>query len=89
MEFLENIPNKLYKYRNWNDEYQKRILTENEIYLASANQFNDPFDASYPFRYNDEDLTPDNVYLKLYTLGKQRWPNMTEEEGRNSDLSPI
>jgi len=41
----------LYKYRAWNDDmnYQKRIITNNEIYLSSADQFNDPFDASLPF----------------------------------------
>ena len=58
MDFLENIPQPLFKYRIWNDEYQKRLLTHNEVYLASADQFNDPFDASIPYRFKDEELTP-------------------------------
>lgn len=48
IEFLENIPQPLYKYRQWTEpcvdkQYQRRILTDNELFLASAEQFNDPF----------------------------------------------
>lgn len=39
-----DLPKVVYKYRNWDDLYHKRILTENEIYLASPQDFNDPFD---------------------------------------------
>jgi hypothetical protein len=74
------MPDILYKYRIWNDQYQKRILTDNEIYLASADQFNDPFDATLPYRYKDEELTPDNIFKKLYILGREQWPDMPEEE---------
>jgi hypothetical protein len=80
MDFLYNIPDLLYKYRVWDDEYQKRILTNNEIYLASASQFNDPFDATLPYRYKDEELTPDNIFKKLLVIGKEQWPDMPESE---------
>ena len=80
MEFLDNIPDILYKYRVWDDPYQKRILTDNEIYLASADQFNDPFDSTLPYRFKEEDLTPENIYTKLHELGRQQWPDISEEE---------
>ena len=80
MEFLDNIPDILYKYRCWDDPYQKRILTDNEIYLASADQFNDPFDSTLPYRFIEDDLTPENIYIKLHELGREQWPNISEEE---------
>jgi hypothetical protein len=82
MEFnpLHNIPDILYKYRDWNDKYHKRLLTHNEIYFSAPSQFNDPFDAALPFRYIDEELTNENIYKKLYELGKYRNPGMLEEE---------
>lgn len=37
-------PNLLYKYRDWSNEFHKRLLISNEIYLSSPSEFNDPFD---------------------------------------------
>lgn len=76
----EIFPTIVYKYRTWNDKYHKRLLTNNEIFLASADQFNDPFDMSLPFRYNEEDLTPENLFKKLYLTSKDMHPELTEQE---------
>jgi hypothetical protein len=75
--FLDNIPDPLYKYRDWYNDHHKRILTHNEIYLASPDQFNDPYDCTAPFRYRDEDLTPENIFTKLMELAKRHHPEMT------------
>lgn len=85
MQFLENIPQPLYKYRVWEEpckehQFSRRLLTDNEVYLASAEQFNDPFDCSLPFKYRKEDMTAENIFLKLHTLGRQHNPQITEEE---------
>ncbi|MBK9504752.1 MAG: DUF2971 domain-containing protein [Bacteroidetes bacterium] len=37
-------PKTIYKYRDWKDLNHKKILTDQQIYFASPNQFNDPFD---------------------------------------------
>lgn len=71
VDFLGNIPNPMYKYRDWNNEFHRRILTHNEVYLASPDQFNDPYDATLPFRYKDEDMTPDKIFLKLLQIGEE------------------
>lgn len=34
----------VYKFRDWKNKYHRKILTENEIYLAPPNKINDPFD---------------------------------------------
>lgn len=85
MEFLENIPQPLFKYRQWTEpcadmQYSRRILTKNELYLASADQFNDPFDATIPFKYKEEQLTPDNIFLKLWKTGKEMFPDISDAE---------
>lgn len=42
------IPEIIYKYRDWNNQFHKRILLHNEIYLTSPSEFNDPFDCKIP-----------------------------------------
>jgi hypothetical protein len=34
----------VYKYRDWKNPFHKKILQNNEIYLSSPKDFNDPFD---------------------------------------------
>lgn len=77
----------LYKYRSWPckydiNRYQRRILTKNEIYFSSAEQFNDPFDNSLPFKYKESDLTRENLFNKLYAVGIRNWPKMTDVQLR-------
>ena len=73
MEIIE-LPKYVYKYVTWEMDYHKKILTDNEIYFASASKFNDPFDSSVPLRYDlgsDEqifDLCVENVRRDNYLL---------------------
>ena len=81
---LEGIPPILYKYRTWEEvnkpvQYQRKILTENQIFLSSASGFNDPFDSTLPFKYRSEEMTRENVYMKLRQLAKGMWPTETEQ----------
>jgi hypothetical protein len=77
---MTNIPNTLYKYRNWKQPFHNRILTHNEIFLSSANHFNDPFDSSLPFRYEKKLLTKDNIINKLIEVAKFSFPSLTDDE---------
>ena len=45
------IPQIVYKYRDWNNPFHKNILLHNEIYLASPKDFNDPFDCKIPLNF--------------------------------------
>jgi hypothetical protein len=83
IEITNRTPQVLYKYRDWNNPFHKRILTENEIYFASADQFNDPFDASLPFTYNPEELTDANILAKLIEIRRLSFPLESEEESIN------
>lgn len=50
VDIRSHQPSVLYKYRNWEDDYHRRILTHNELYFASPDQFNDPFDSKIHVR---------------------------------------
>tara|TARA_B110000967_G_C18638587_1_gene437318 strand:+ start:418 stop:687 length:270 start_codon:yes stop_codon:yes gene_type:complete len=46
------FPEILYKYRNWDDPYNKRFINEREVFMASPNQFEDKLDCKLPIRYD-------------------------------------
>lgn len=76
---------KLYKFRSWNDENQKRILTHRELWFASPRSFNDPFDCRIPLRY---DLIPKhNRFGVLNSLLRQDFDTRQERRRRARQLS--
>ncbi|SDL65039.1 Protein of unknown function [Chryseobacterium taihuense] len=77
---FKNLPSILYKYRDWGNNYHKKIIIENQIFLSSQDGFNDPFDATIPFRYDESQLTPENIFKKLYESGKEFMPHLTDAE---------
>jgi hypothetical protein len=42
----------LYKYRTWNNLFNRKVLTDNELYLSSPADFNDPFDCQVMMNFN-------------------------------------
>jgi len=80
---IKEIPKVLYKYRQWDNPFHSRILTNNEIFLSSPANFNDPFDSSLPFKYKKEELTPENIYKKLIEVMRKYSPNISELELQN------
>ncbi|MDE5487376.1 DUF2971 domain-containing protein [Elizabethkingia meningoseptica] len=71
------VPKILYKYRDWNNNYQKRIITHQEIFLANPTYFNDPFE-NIPIQWDKvsyEDCIKENMIIaKLVN------PNSSKEE---------
>ena len=43
-EALKLFPPILYKYRDWNNEYHKKIITDYELYMPLPHQLNDIYD---------------------------------------------
>jgi len=41
---IKPMPDIVYKYRSWQNEFHKSCLTANELYFASPKEINDPFD---------------------------------------------
>ncbi len=46
----KKTPKTLYKFRDWSNEYNRRILVENEFYFSNNYSFNDPYDLQLPIR---------------------------------------
>jgi len=78
--FLYDVPDVLYKYRDWANENNRRLLTHRELYFNSIDQFNDPFDGTIPHRYDPKQLTEDNIFKKYYQVTKEAYPNWSEEK---------
>ncbi|NOG57772.1 MAG: DUF2971 domain-containing protein [Bacteroidetes bacterium] len=56
-EMKDHFPSTVYKYRGWNNEFDKRVLTHKELFFASPRSFEDPLDCKQTVRY--EELTID------------------------------
>lgn len=79
---MTDFPEVLYKYRFWEEpsaptQFNKRILTESELYFPSPNQFNDPFDAGLPFKYKESEITLEKIKSYSQTITP---PNISLEE---------
>jgi hypothetical protein len=62
------LPPILYKYISWNNEHQRKILTENMIFFSSACKFNDPFDSSISMQIEQIENMDDDKALEY--IGK-------------------
>lgn len=80
MSPFDGLPETIYKYRDWNNDYHKCLLTDNELYFASANQFNDPFDCAIPYRYDEKQLTAENLYIKYLESAKYQHPDYSDSQ---------
>ena len=72
------LPDILYKYKCFDGNYHEKALFENELYLPSANKFNDPFDSKIPFRYPEEDLTEENIQKKTFLIAQEMAPDLSK-----------
>jgi hypothetical protein len=46
-------PKVIYKYRaDWNNAYQKELITKQHLKFASPKELNDPYDIRIPVRFN-------------------------------------
>lgn len=73
-------PRILYKYRDWKDDFHKKILIDNELYLSSVDKFNDPFDSTLPFQHDKSELTEENVIKKFVEINSKNYPNVPKIE---------
>lgn len=64
------FPKVLYKYRNWEKENNRTILTKREVYFASPSSFDDPYDCKIPIRWDL--LTYEDICNKYFEDSKVR-----------------
>jgi hypothetical protein len=80
MEFLYDVPDVLYKFRDWDNDNSHNLLFRRQLFFSSYARFNDPFDGGIPFQYRPEELTPENIFKKYYESSKQMYPDKTDTE---------
>lgn len=73
-----SMPPILYKYRDYSNEFNKNTLFKLEIFLASTSMFNDPYEGAIPFKYEPEDLTPENIFIKMREMAMEEHPEWGE-----------
>ena len=64
------VPPVIYKYRDWENNLHKKILTENLIWFASPKSLNDPFDIRAPYRFNFDEVNHPLFYETLRKYAK-------------------
>lgn len=69
------VPEVLYKYRCFGNKHHENAVYDCEIYIPSPDGFNDPFDSKIPFRFEEKDLTEENIRKKTFDLAKQLFPD--------------
>lgn len=79
-EFFKQIPPNLYKYRQWNDDYHKMLLTNNELYFSSPAKFNDPYDCGLPFKQHPENSDAAIIKLQMEETAPRRFPNLANDK---------
>ena len=72
-----DLPEKVYKYREWRNGSHKNLLLYNELYLASPKDFNDPFDCRIPPNYMD--LTPSEIDKYINDLAILKFQEIQEK----------
>lgn len=80
MEKILSYPKALYKYRDWTDSLHKRILSHNEVFLASPSSLNDPSDSKIPIRF-DKANEQKALEMALRVI-KYKNPTLLDEEHR-------
>lgn len=60
-----NKPKTLYKFRDWSNEYHRRMLMKKELFFSNSYSFNDPFDLHLPLLYSKKSLTDFDFFYNL------------------------
>ena len=71
-------PNILYKYRNWDNELHKKVLTDNILYMASPRDFEDIHDCNIPKKFPKKS----ELYDFFLKKSKTEYPNRSRSEHR-------
>ena len=74
------VPKYLYKFRSFGDKNHEAMLTDNELFFASPDKFNDPFDCSVPIRY--EDFTKTEFFAYWTAVYRRDFPMVRDNEIR-------
>jgi hypothetical protein len=73
-------PPTIYKYRTWENNFHKKIITETEVWFAHPFTLNDPYDIRPPYNFIVDDIDWDTAKRKITEAGRAREPYLSDEE---------
>jgi len=75
-EVKAKAPPVVYKYRHWENDFHKSILTENLIWFAHPKDLNDPYDIRVPVRFNFDEVDHPIFFERLKYHAQSRFPHL-------------
>lgn len=80
LEIEATTPLVIYKFRNWENDFHKKIITENEAWFAHPNSLNDPYDIRPPYNFIANKIDLNVARRKIKEAGKSIYPDLSEEK---------
>ncbi len=81
---MKDQPKIVYKYRDWKDPNHRSILKDNMLYLASPNDFNDPFDCRINANFALLSSKEEDEYINELAIN-----NFAETERQGKDFKKV
>jgi len=78
-KITESIPPVIYKFRDWEKEFHKSILTKRELYFAQPHTLNDPYDVRPPYNFIVPEIDVEAARKRIWEAGRYFEPDMPEE----------
>lgn len=79
-DFNKHFPKTLYKYRDWSNEYHKKIITDYELFFPSFEKLNDPFDGKRPYRFDNSGVDKKTYKKELKKNNCFEFNRLTKKE---------
>lgn len=67
----KDLPNTIYKFRDWNAKFGKNPLQKFELHFSSPSSFNDPFDSKILYNYSLLDEKEKGIYVEKILSNKK------------------
>lgn len=84
---MTKLPKTLYKFRDWSNLYNRRLIVENEIYFSNNYSFNDPFDLQLPVQFYGKPPFDEKMFNESFKAQYNRVPTKIElSKARNFHL---
>ena len=79
-DFNEHFPETVYKYRDWDNENHKKIITSQELFFPSFESLNDPFDGKLPFMFDNSGIDKKTYKKELRKNNPFEYNNLTKNK---------
>src|SRR5690242_8349749 len=70
----------IYKYRTWENDLHKKIITDNEVWFAHPHTLNDPYDIRPPYNFVADNIDWEAAKIKIKEAGRAIEPYLSEDE---------